>query len=188
MNFVFQAAQRCHVWYYLPWHLVETCTCSHATEVSCFPCKAASKKARRPATFAACLSLTGLNLGLKRVVDKIRSSGKVLSKVRVGIVTVRDVISWLTCREEVSLFFLLHLLAALFLHTNFLPQQAYWRCGQPVPFCTSSVALIFRQIPVCLCFQSKLFGDIPQDCFHLGPWVSNSPQLLRCQVSDCSIS
>lgn len=66
----------------------------HAAEVFCFLCKIASQKARCPAIFVAYLLLTGLELGLKWAVRKIRSSGKVINKMRVGSVdTVRGVMS-----------------------------------------------------------------------------------------------
>lgn len=65
----------------------------HAAELFCFLCKTASQKATCPATFVAYFLLTGLELGLNWVVCKIRSSRKVLDKMRVGIVdTIRDVI------------------------------------------------------------------------------------------------
>lgn len=65
----------------------------HAAKVFCFLCKTASQKATCPATFVAYLLLTGLELGLNWAVRKIRSPGKVLNKMKVGIVdTIRDVI------------------------------------------------------------------------------------------------
>lgn len=53
------------VQFYLPLHLVETCMFFHAAEVCYFLHKAASQKARYPATLMACLLLFGLELGLR---------------------------------------------------------------------------------------------------------------------------
>lgn len=65
-----------------------------ATEIFCFPCTTASQKAECPATFVASLLLTDLKLGLKWVVHKSRSSGKVLNKMRFGTVyIIRDAVS-----------------------------------------------------------------------------------------------
>lgn len=137
-------------------------------EVFCFLCKTASQKARCPATFVACLLLSGLELGLKWAVRKIRSSGKVLNKMRVGTVdTLSNVTSWTNIQK--GGFYLLRLLAARFLHTPVvLLEQSYRRCSHLLPFHIWSALLIFRQISMCLCLQWKSFGDIPQTSFSLG--------------------
>lgn len=66
----------------------------HAAEVFCFLCTTASEKAGCPATFVTSLLLTDLKLGLKWLVHKSRSSGKILNKMRFDtIYTIRDAIS-----------------------------------------------------------------------------------------------